>query len=109
MQAGRPRAHRTLPRVSLLVDARRLTSWGTDVISNCAILCADCQKAPQPVRGTIREHREYISSDIGKKGMSSLTSKSSIELKRRNVDGIGSRLGDVCVHPIVRPEHRRVG
>ncbi|HYW85953.1 MAG TPA: hypothetical protein VFB30_22065, partial [Spirochaetia bacterium] len=33
-------------------QACRLTSWGTDVLSNCAILCAACQKPkpPQPVR-----------------------------------------------------------
>jgi hypothetical protein len=31
-------------------EARRRTSWGTDVLSNCEILCAACQKPPQPVR-----------------------------------------------------------
>jgi len=31
-------------------QACRLTSWGTDVLGNCAILCAECQKPPQPVR-----------------------------------------------------------
>jgi hypothetical protein len=35
-------------------EARRLTSWGTDVLTNCAILCADCQKPPRPV-GPVRD------------------------------------------------------
>jgi hypothetical protein len=31
-------------------DARRRTTWGTDVLWNCEIICAGCQKPPQPVR-----------------------------------------------------------
>jgi hypothetical protein len=31
-------------------DARRRTTWGTDVLWNCEIICAACQKPPKPVR-----------------------------------------------------------
>lgn len=31
-------------------DAFRRTSWGTDVLANCEILCAACQRPPRPVR-----------------------------------------------------------
>jgi hypothetical protein len=30
--------------------ACRKAAWGTDVLTNCEILCAGCQKPPQPVR-----------------------------------------------------------
>ena len=29
-------------------DLRRRTTWGTDVLANCEILCAACQRPPQP-------------------------------------------------------------
>jgi hypothetical protein len=29
---------------------RRRTTWGTDVLANCEILCSACQRPPQPVR-----------------------------------------------------------
>ena len=31
-------------------EACRLTSWGSDVLANCVILCAACQTPPRPMR-----------------------------------------------------------
>ena len=31
-------------------EIRRRTTWGTDVLANCEILCSACQKPPQLVR-----------------------------------------------------------